>query len=392
MAELIAPFAAETPDRAALIDEHGSTTWSQLDERVNRLVNALRSMGLGHGDVAAAICANTREYYEIMLAAAHSGVLVVPVNWHWVADELAYVLDNAGVQVLFADARFADVAVAAAATRPSMVATVAVGGAVEGFADYEQVLAGASPEEPAEQVMGGPMFYTSGTTGRPKGVRGSLTSGVIPVSIFQLVAGGFAQSMGLPPKGLSFLNGPLYHSAQWAFTMFPLFAGSAVVMRHRFDPAETLRVIDEYQVTNLHLVPTQFIRLLKLPDQVRAGFDGSSLQICWHGAAPCPMETKRRMIEWWGPKIVEYYGATEASIVSLATSEQWLAKPGTLGPVQPTVEVTIVGEDGSIKGANESGTIYIRNLMGMTFEYHKDPDKTASVMREPGVFTVGDIG
>jgi long-chain acyl-CoA synthetase len=214
----------------------------------------------------------------------------------------------------------------------------------------------------------------------------------MPTSLIQLLTAGFAQSMGLPADPVSYLNGPVYHSAQWAFSVLPLLGGSTVVMTDRFDPAEALRVIDDHGVTNTHLVPTQFVRLLKLPDDVKAAFDGSSLQIVWHGAAPCPPEVKRRMIEWWGPKITEYYGATEASIVSLASSEQWLAKPGTVGPVLPTNDVLILDDAGNELGPNEPGTIWVRNKMGMDFSYHGDEEKTAKAHREPGVFTIGDVG
>jgi long-chain acyl-CoA synthetase len=236
------------------------------------------------------------------------------------------------------------------------------------------------------------MFYTSGTTGRPKGVRSAFAQPNLSPSIFQLIAAGFSIGMGLPSDAVSYLNGPVYHSAQWAFNVLPLLGGSAVVMRDKFDAAEALRLIDAHGVTNTHLVPTQFIRLLKLPDDVKAGFDGSSLQIVWHGAAPCPPEVKRQMIAWWGRKITEYYGGTEGGVVSMANSEQWLAKPGTVGPVLPTAEIMIIDDEGRACGPGESGTIYIRNRSGQDFEYHNDPAKTAAAHREPGVFTLGDVG
>jgi long-chain acyl-CoA synthetase len=392
MAEIFVPFAASNPDAPALIDELGTTTWRELNERANRIIHAVRAAGVGQGGVVAAMLPNRREYIELFVAAAHGGFLVVPINWHWVADEVAYVLADADVRVLVADERFADVARAAAATRPELTARLSVGGAIEGFTAWDELVASGSADEPDEQALGGPMFYTSGTTGRPKGVRGALSTPGMPASLLQLLAAGFSQSMGLPADPVSYLNGPVYHSAQWAFSVLPLLGGSTVVMTDRFDPAEALRVIDRHGVTNTHLVPTQFVRLLKLPDDVKAAFDGSSLQVVWHGAAPCPPEVKRRMIEWWGPKITEYYGATEASIVSLATSEQWLAKPGTVGPVLPTNDVLIVGDDGNELGPNESGTIYVRNKMGMDFEYHGDDEKTAKAHLQPGVFTIGDIG
>ena len=392
MAEIFVPFAASTPDAPALIDELGTTTWRELNERANRIIHAVRAAGVPMGGVVAAMLPNRREYVELFAAAAHGGFLVVPINWHWVADEVAYVLADADVRVLIADERFAEVALAAAATRPELSARISVGGAIEGFTAWDELLASGAADEPDEQALGGPMFYTSGTTGRPKGVRGALSTPGMPTSLLQLLAAGFSQSMGLPADPVSYLNGPVYHSAQWAFSVLPLLGGSTVVMTDRFDPAEALRVIDRHGVTNTHLVPTQFVRLLKLSDDVKATFDGSSLQVVWHGAAPCPPEVKRRMIEWWGPKITEYYGATEASIVSLATSEQWLAKPGTVGRVLPTNDVLIVGDDGNELGPNETGTIYVRNKMGMDFEYHGDGDKTAKAHLQPGVFTIGDVG
>ncbi len=400
MAELLNPFAAARPDAPALIDETGATTWSSFNERVNRLVHALRDLGVGRGTTIAAMAANTREYFELLAAAAHGGFALVPVNWHWVADELAYVLDDAEARVFIADSRFAETALAASAGRSGLVARVAIGGGagggvagIDGFTPYEELVASGDPSEPTEQTIGGPMFYTSGTTGRPKGVKGSLLGdGQTPASVFALVAQGFASSAGLPAEPVTLLDGPLYHSAQWAFSMLPLLGGSSVVMRHKFDPALTLAAIDEHHVTNIHLVPTQFIRLLRVPAEVRAAFRGDSLQVVWHGAAPCPPEVKRSMIEWWGPKITEYYGGTEGGIVTMATSTEWLAKPGTLGKAQPTMEVRIITDDGRPAAPGESGAIYMKNLMGSDFSYHNDPEKTAKAHLEPGVLTLGDIG
>ncbi len=396
MAIVLAELSTRHPDRAALIDERGTTTWAELDERVNRLIHALRTAGLRKGDVFAVLSGNSREYFECFLAAAHAGMLVVPVNWHWVADEIAYVLTNSGAKAFIVESTYADLAGAAVEqsgfAEPKVMFGPRSGEPLEGFADYETLLAGSDPDEPADQAMGGPMFYTSGTTGRPKGVRSAMLASGAPPQVLALMGAGFAASMGTPTDGITLLDGPVYHSAQWAWSMLPLLGGSTVVMRRKFDPAETLRAIDEHGVTNVHLVPTQFIRLLKLPDEVKDAFDGSSLIGVWHGAAPCPQDVKRRMIEWWGPKITEYYGGTEGGVASLATSEQWLAKPGTLGPVLDSMEVIVVDDDGQRLGANQPGTLYLRNKMGTDFEYHGDPEKTAKAHLEPGVFTLGDVG
>ena len=163
-------------------------------------------------------------------------------------------------------------------------------------------------------------------------------------------------------------------------------------MRHRFDAAEVLELIDDHHVTNVHLVPTQFHRLLSLDEAVKARFDGSSLQAVWHGAAPCPPDVKRRMIDWWGDVVFEYYGSTEGSIVTTATAAEWRERPGTLGKATPMVDIRIVTDDGTTAPPGVSGQIYVRNKMGTDFEYHKEPNKTAQAHLEPGVFTFGDIG
>jgi long-chain acyl-CoA synthetase len=389
MAILTTKFAAERGDEAALIDEHGSTTFRQLDARVNRLVNGLRAAGLSRGDTLAVIVGNRAEWFEIAMACAHGGWTYVPVNWHWVADELAYVLEDAQVVGVLSEDRYAEqVDVALADPR---AAGVRLDVRIGDGGTYEDFLAGASDAEPDDQRLGGPMFYTSGTTGRPKGVRGSLLgSAELTPDVLQLVSAGFAGF--LPVPGRTLLCGPVYHSAQWAFSFLPLVAGSAVVMQHKYDAAGALTLIDRHGVTNVHLVPTQMKRLVDLPEDVKAAFDGSSLALAIHGAAPCPPAVKRAMIDWWGPKITEYYGSTEGSIVSMITSAEWLAKGGSVGKPLDSVEVTIVGDDGSPCPTGAEGTIYFRNRLGMEFSYHNDPDKTAAAHVAPGVATTGDVG
>ena len=236
------------------------------------------------------------------------------------------------------------------------------------------------------------MFYTSGTTGFPKGVRGTLTQYGLPPAIFQLISGSITGMLGIPDGGVTLLEGPMYHSAQWIASMAPLAMGSTVVMRHRFDADELLDLIDRYGVTNLHLVPTQFIRLLKLPETRRAAFDGSSLVVVAHGAAPCPVEVKRQMLDWWGPVITEYYGGTEGGFLAMITGPEWLAHPGSLGRETTMTELLIVNDDGSPAGVGEPGQIYFRSKVGGDFKYHNAPDKTADAHLEPGVGTLGDIG
>ncbi len=394
MARLIERHARKDPHRAALIDADGALDWSAFNDRVNRLINGLRGLGLGAGDLISIYAGNCRAYYEVMAAAGHAGMLFVPVNWHFTPEELAYVIDNSESKLLIADARFignASDAVARGET-PTLQHCISIGGNRPGFVDYEAFIAASANDEPEGQVLGGPMFYTSGTTGRPKGVRSASRSGPPPIETLDMMSAGLSGMLSIPADGVTLICGPVYHSAQWAFSYLPLIAGSTVVMRHRFDAAEVLELIDDHHVTNVHLVPTQFHRLLSLDEAVKARFDGSSLQAVWHGAAPCPPDVKRRMIDWWGDVVFEYYGSTEGSIVTTATAAEWRERPGTLGKATPMVDIRIVTDDGTTAPPGVSGQIYVRNKMGTDFEYHKEPNKTAQAHLEPGVFTFGDIG
>jgi long-chain acyl-CoA synthetase len=396
LTHFVSRFAALRGALPALVDERGAVSWRELDLRTNRLVHALRGLGLGAGDVIAIYAGNCREYYELMLAANHAGIVYVPVNWHFSPEELAYVIADSGAKALFAEGQFLEQASGALSRgeTPGLAHAFAVRAAQPDprFSEYETLLAGASAEEPDGQCAGGPMFYTSGTTGRPKGVKSTTSKPGGPLAALEMIGAGLSGMLGIPGDGTTLLCGPVYHSAQWAFSFFPLLNGSAVVMRHRFDPAETLSLIDSHKVTNVHLVPTQFHRLLRLPDEVRARFAGDSLAVVWHGAAPCPPDVKRRMIDWWGPVIAEYYGSTEGSIVSTVGTADWLERPGTVGRPTPLALVTIRDDEGRELPAGQSGQIYVRSAMGSDFEYHNEPQKTADVHLEPGTYTFGDIG
>ncbi len=392
--KLLAELAASRGDDMALVDARGSTSFAAFAERSTRLLTALLAAGLRPGDTLAVVAGNQSEYFEIMMACAHGGFVYVPVNWHWVAEEIAYVLDDADARAVIVDARFIETAADAIRRARSVDLALLVSiGLVDPpapFTDYEAILASGSTQAPPDQWLGGPMFYTSGTTGRPKGVVGALTGGPdLPSEIMTLVAAGAKQYA--PPGGRSLLCGPIYHSAQWAFTFLPLINGSSVVMQQSSDPAETLALIDRHRITNVHLVPTQMKRLLSLPEATRRRFDGTSLQAVWHGAAPCPPDVKRRLIDWWGPIVSEYYGATEGGFVSAISAAEWLRKGGSVGRPLDTVDVVVVGDDGPVV-AGDPGVIYVRSRLGMDFTYHNDSDKTAGAHLEPGLFTMGDVG
>lgn len=394
MSLLLHDLARARGDELALVDDTGTRTWAELDERVDRLIGALRSRGLREGDAVVLLAGNQREAIEVNLACMEGGWLVVPVNWHWVTAEVAYVLDDADAAALVVGHEWTRLAAEASTDADGLRARIAIDDhPPAGFEAYEDVLAAADPTAAGEPVRGGPMFYTSGTTGFPKGVRGGLATTGGTAEMWQLMSGGLADMLELPTHdAVQLVCGPGYHSAQWVFGMFPLLLGATVVLQHRFDAAEVLTLIDRHRVTNTHLVPAQMVRLLNLPAATRDAFDGSSLRNVQHGAAPCPPEVKRSMIEWWGPIITEYYGGTEGGFIANIAASEWLERPGSVGRPMPVVEVLVVDDDGNRLGPGEIGQLYFRSLLGLDFTYHKAPEKTDAAHLEPGVGTLGDVG
>ena len=294
--QTLADRVARRGDELAIADEFGSWTWSEFDARLNRLTHGLRGLGLGLGDTVALLGNNRHEWAEVASVGASIGVITVPVNWHFSVDEVAYVLENSSATAIVADAEFADTA-AAAAERAGVGVRVAFGGAIEGFTDYDELLAASSPDEPDGLVAGSTMFYTSGTTGRPKGVR---SSAFPPGGDVVESQGRLELLMSLyqaPIDGVVLCNAPLYHAGPLAMCFVPFACGASLILRRKWDGEETLALIDEHRVTNYYAVPTHFTRLLRLPQEVRDRFSGESLRWVLHTAAPCPPETKRRMIE-----------------------------------------------------------------------------------------------
>lgn len=395
MSVLTRGFAQVRGDELALADDVATMTFAELDIRVNQTVHALRAAGVGAGDTLAIVAGNSNEWFVTALACSNAGVTFVPVNWHLLPREIAYILGDSGARAVVTDHRFIDVVRAALDDERAVgVSTAIVAGAPwQGrFVGFDDFVADAPRREPDDQSFGGPMFYTSGTTGDPKGVRGTLSTMPANTSpdLWHLIGAGFSQMMRVP--GVTVLCGPAYHSAQWAFSFLPMMAGSATVMQHRYDSVGVLELIDRFRATNVHLVPTQMKRMVDLPADVRLRFDGSSLELVLHGAAPCPPLVKRALIDWWGPKITEYYGSTEGSVITLISSPEWLERGGSVGRPLPNMEVLVVGDEGERRGPNEEGTLYFRNATGMDFEYHNAPEKTADAHLEPGVFTTGDVG
>ncbi|MGH8991706.1 MAG: AMP-binding protein [Acidimicrobiia bacterium] len=403
MAENLLSLAEVDPDRPAIIDEFTELTRAEFNSRVNQLVHGLRGAGLGPGDTVALLSDNRHEYMETVAATGCSSWVLVPLNWHFTAGELAYILEDSGTKVLLADAAFSDLAVAAAAESPGVEIKIMFGGPAApgargvpedaGFADYEELLAASPTTEPEDQATGAYLLYTSGTTGRPKGVSSTAFATGQPLMVRNIMLQGLAGLFQMPEGGAVLVNSPLYHGGPFLYTHLAAALGATVVARRRFDAAETLRLIDEHKITTAYFVPTHFVRFLKLDEATRKTFDGSSLKAVYHTAAPCAPEVKRQMLEWWGPVIHELYAATETGALgTFVTGAEWLNKPGTVGRAMPVAEILIIGADGQRLGPGQEGQIYIKNLVGGDFEYKGAPEKTAEAHLEPGVMTVGDVG
>jgi long-chain acyl-CoA synthetase len=375
----VAWHAARTPGTPALITTAETVTYAELNERANRLARALRRRGLRRGDAVALLCSNRVEFVEVLLATQRSGLRLTTVNWHLTADEAGYIVDDCEARAFVAEARFA--AVAAAAAAPGAQVCLAVGGSIDGFDDYDTAVAPEPGEDLDDPALGSQMLYTSGTTGRPKGVfrdEASLATAVM------LARAAYRDG------NVHLLTGPLYHAAPLLFSLnAPLIAGVPVVVMPAWDPEEALRLIERHRVTHTHMVPTMFHQLLALPDDVRACYDVSSLHNVLHGAAPCPVGVKRQVIEWLGPVVNEYYAATEG-LGTWVDARTWLQKPGTVGKPVPDDQVVIGDEEGNRLPAGEVGLVWFK-ASEVPFEYCKDRSKTESSYRAHH-FTLGDMG
>src|SRR3954463_5584571 len=382
--------AEANPARVAVIDPDGvEVSAGELAGRANQVAHGLRAAGLGKGDTVALVVPNGVPMLEVYLAATSIGLYVTPINHHLVGPEIAYILTDSEAKVLIGHERFSDVLQVAAKEAAFPLDHAYAIGDVPGWRPYAELTEGQPTERPDERSAGGPMHYTSGTTGKPKGVKRALPD-IDPDELAGLYSM-FLMLFGVQPEdgNVHITGSPLYHTAVLLWTANALHMGHSVVVMDKWTPEGMLQLIDEHRVTTSHMVPTQFHRLLALPEDVRASYDVSSLRCMIHAAAPCPPEIKRRMIEWWGNAIDEYYAATEGG-GTLVTAEQWMEKPGTVGLPWPTSEIKIFDEEGNDLPTGDIGTVYMRMGAG-EFEYFKDKDKTEA-NRRAGFFTVGDVG
>jgi len=376
---VIAYWAERRAAHPAIISPAGSRTFAELNGRANQLVRGLRRRGLRAGDAVALMCGNRPEYAEVYAACMRAGWRLTPINWHLTGGEAGYIVADCEAKAFVAEAALAATAREAARYAPSVTTRIAVGGGIDGFDDYERALTDQDAANIDDPTPGGTMLYTSGTTGRPKGVYREQSP---PENL---------KIWGYREDHVHLCTGPLYHAAPLGMSLhIPLVCGVGVVVMDRWDAEATLQLIEAHRVTHTHMVPTMFHRLLALPAATRRKYDVSSLFAVVHGAAPCPVNVKHAMIDWFGPVIFEYYGATEGA-GTLVDSKTWLQKPGTVGKPQPPDQVFVGDEAATKLSPHAIGLVWLKAPAQGRFRYFKDDAKTNASYRGDH-FTLGDMG
>ena len=382
-------MAAIDPDKPAVIDaDSGITvTFGAFERDSNRFAQLLRRLGLQKGDGFAVLLENRAEYLTLVWGGLRAGLRVTAIATHLTPPEIDYILDDSGAKVLVTSSRFADRADALAASGITAERRLMLDDAVAGFALLDQRLAEQPSDPIADQAEGVEMLYSSGTTGQPKGIRKPL-----PEAPFGTLSPQYRRVVTLYEINATsrYLSpAPLYHAAPLGFNLRTLRVGGTTVIMKKFDAEQALALIERYRITHSQWVPTHFVRMLRLPDGTRARYDLTSHRCAIHAAAPCPTEIKRAMIDWWGPIVWEYYAGSEGNGFTSVSSEEWLARPGSVGrPLNGSVH--ICDDKGAPLPVGDVGTIFFEG--GATFEYHNDPDKTAQSRNHLGWSTLGDIG
>ena len=363
-------------------------TFAELDAAANRLSRVLRDAGIQAGDHVAICMENNPHFLEVLWGCHYAGVVYTAASSRLTSDELAYIMNDCGAKAFITSMYKAEQAAEVRDGTPHVTLRLMIDGTIEGHGSYEDAVAAASSDPLPNRIAGRDMLYSSGTTGRPKGVFPSLPE--VPLEEWSSSIEGLQQLLfGMDASKVYLSPAPMYHAAPLRFCLATQAIGATVVLMEHFDAEDYLKYVNQYKVTHSQLVPTMFVRMLKLGNDVRAKYDVSAIEAAVHAAAPCPVTVKQQMIEWWGPVIHEYYAGTEGNGFVYFNSEGWLAHAGTVGSPLNCV-VHIVGEDGEEVPTGESGTIYFE--AGGTFEYHNDPEKTAGSRHPKGWSTLGDVG
>ncbi|MBV1904699.1 MAG: AMP-binding protein [Pseudomonadales bacterium] len=382
---IVAYHSHSNPERMAIQSEQGSRTYKQLNNRINQISRALTNFGIRQGDAVSLLCSNRPEFAEVLMACFRTGIRISPINWHLTANEVSYIVNDSESVALFGDARFATNVEIILQECPKLKLPISIGGEIPGCQNLDDLISGESTENIDNPRLGQQMLYTSGTTGSPKGVYREPTSSTAGLSPLFAAAGYDAGS------DTSLCTGPLYHAAPLGLDLLAaLGAGTGIYLMDKWDPEKTLRLIHDYKITQSHMVPTMFHRLLALPEEIKRKYDVSSLKFLIHGAAPCPVHVKEAMFSWFGPIIYEYYGATEGT-GTFVGPDIWSKRPGTVGIA--TEGLIIVDEDSDEEmPIGEVGIIWLPVPTEGKFQYFKAEEKTAGAYRNGTHFSMHDMG
>jgi len=377
------------PDKPAYImaGSGETVTYRQLDEQSNRIAQLFRSLGLQAGDHVAIFLENNPRFFEICWGAQRSGLVYTAISSRLTAAEVDYIVTDCGARLFVTSKALADKAAELVPLMKGAPHRFMIDGTVPGYESWEEAVARFPATPIADETAGHDMLYSSGTTGRPKGVMPVVERQ--PIDFDNPLLAVSRRLYGIDSNTIYLSPAPLYHAAPLRFNMSVMrLGGTSVIMEH-FDAEEYLALIPKYRITHTQVVPTMFVRFLKLPDEVRAKYDVSSLKCAIHAAAPCPIPTKEAMIQWWGPIIWEYYGGTEGNGLTMCNAQEWLAHKGTVGRAI-IGKLKICDDEGNELPTGESGTVYFAE--GRAFEYHNDPKKTAESRHPKGWSTLGDVG
>lgn len=384
--------AAQHPDRVAYVmaDKQVSVTYRMLEERSNQVAQLFRAQGLQKGDHIAFQLENHELFLVITWAAQRSGLIYTAINSSLKADESKYLIEDCDAKLFITSAAHSAVANDLSSRLSPDVALFMIDGTVQGFSPFESAIAEMPKERISDEGYGFNMLYSSGTTGRPKGILPKYSEQ--PIEFVTTVDQYFNQGYGLNDTATYLSPAPMYHAAPLNACMaITRFGGTAVIMG-KFDAENALKYIEQYRITHSQMVPSMFVRMLKLPEESRSKYDVSSLKLVIHAAAPCPIPVKQQMIDWFGPILVEYYSGTENQGGTVISSQEWLTHQGSVGRPGPTCKLHILDDDGNELAAGETGMVYFEPLDGRKFEYYKSPEKTQSSMTAQGWSTLGDIG
>jgi acyl-CoA synthetase (AMP-forming)/AMP-acid ligase II len=384
--------AANRPDWPAIIMASTGTvtTYRQLEERSNQGAHLFRRLGLKKGDHIAFLMESSAAFMELCWAAQRAGLYYTPVSYYLQADEMEYIINNCGAKLFVASYKQREKAHAVVDRIPSVDHRFMADGLVEGFVSWEMALEKMPVTPVADQCEGREMLYSSGTTGKPKGIKFPLPKGEMGLSEEINRSVGLALYTGVTKDTVALSTSPLYHSAPLGFAMGAHRIGCSVVIMEKFDAEDALRLIEKYKVGYSQWVPTMFVRLLKLPESVRKKYDVSSMKMGIHGSAPCPVDVKEKIIAWWGPVLWEFYSGSERNGIFMIGSDEWLKHKGSVGRCMDA-QVHIVDDDTQQElPVGKIGTIYCSK--GSAFEYHGDAEKTRSITIRDGWTTLGDVG